>query len=101
MSDLYTWGGKYVGFVVNGNLFDRNGSYRGWIEGDGKAWDDQGRYLGSLVEGNYIMRSQMAVPPIPRIPRIPPIPPIPQMPRMNRIGRIPKLGYDDALEHFA
>lgn len=100
MSDLFSWGGKYVGFMRGGNIFDRNGNYRGWVEADGRAWDDRGNFIGNLVEGNYIMKNQMTVPPVPRVPRVPPVPPVPQLPRLDRIGRLPRLGYDDALERF-
>ena len=67
------------------------------IEG---AWNEDGTYIGELVQGSYILRNTMKMEPIPKIPRIPPIPPIPPIPRMDRMGRIVQLNWYDALDKF-
>lgn len=98
MNRLFKWSGEYAGFISNGRLFDDGGNYIGWLEMDGSAWGPDGRYLGELVEGSYILRNTMRIEPIPRIPKIPPIPPIPPMGSVNRIGKIPRIGWTDALD---
>lgn len=98
---IFRWNGEYAGFVSNGYLFDAQGGYRGWVETDGRVWDKGGRYIGNLIEENYILRNTMRMTPMPRLPRLTPISPIPPLPPMNRIGRLPKLGWEDALESDA
>jgi hypothetical protein len=98
MIPIHRWSGEYVGFVSNGRLFDAHSNYLGWVEDDGRAWKADGRFLGEIVEGNYLLRRASMIEPIPRIPRIPPIPPISPIPRINRIGRIDRMGWDDAVD---
>ena len=99
MHALFSWDGQYAGFVSRGYLFDRLGTYRGWLEGN-RAWSENGEYLGDLTEENYILRKDLGIPPIPRIPRIPPIPPIPPNPKSDRVGRLPRMGYTDVLQNW-
>jgi hypothetical protein len=95
MSHVFRWSGTPLGFISGGSLFYPNSQYLGWIEQDGSVWGHDGQYIGELIDGEYIMRNMMRVPPIPRIPRIPPIPPIPLIPPIPRIPRIPMAGWED------
>ena len=94
---LFTWAGRYAGFRYGDNIFTSRGAYAGWIDTQKMVWSRHGRYLGEVVEGNYVLRPTMRLPPIPRVPRIPPIPPIPPLPPIPRIPRIPRVGWIDAL----
>lgn len=97
LSHIFRWNGKHFGFIYAGKLFDAKSNYVGWVEKDGKVWSSNGNLLGELVDGEYILRNQLTIPPIPRIPRIPPIPPVPPIPPIDRIGRIGKIGWVDGL----
>jgi len=97
MTPIFRWDGRYWGFTANGNLFNRHGEYRGWIESDGSVWRDDGTYLGEMVDGHYILRSTLALEPAPRLPHVPPACPIPPVPSVSRVGRVPEVGYQDAL----
>lgn len=97
---IFRWSGEYFGFISNGNFFDANSNYLGWVENDRTVWRQDGVLLGQLTEGNYILRNTSRTPPIPKIPHIPPIPPIPPIPSINRIGKIGRIGWEDALNAF-
>lgn len=97
---IFRWSGEYFGFISNNYLFDANGNYIGWIEEDGSVWNEDGSYLGELVEGSYILRKSNKIEPIPKVSKIPPIPPIPPIPKINRVGKIPRIGWEDALDKF-
>lgn len=57
MSALYSWDGRYFGFVSNGRVFDANSRYVGWVEDDGRAWRADGSFLGEMVDDSYILRN--------------------------------------------
>ncbi len=57
---IYRWNGKYYGFMSNGYLLDANGTYRGWIDGNGTVWQANGKFLGDLVGGEYVLLQQSA-----------------------------------------
>ncbi len=95
---IYKWSGQYWGFIYNGKLFDANSNYKGWIDDRNQFWDSNGKYLGELIQDNYILRKENKTEPIPKIPKIPPIPPIPPIPKIDRIGKIPKIGWKDPLD---
>lgn len=42
MIRLYTWSGRYCGFILNNYIFDRHSKYLGWLENDGRAWRSNG-----------------------------------------------------------
>src|SRR5215216_2383112 len=54
----YRWNGKYFGFMSNGYLLDAKGTYRGWIDGNGTVWQANGKFLGDLVGGEYVLLRQ-------------------------------------------
>ncbi|HEX8266766.1 MAG TPA: hypothetical protein VF596_15300 [Pyrinomonadaceae bacterium] len=95
---IFKWSGEYIGFIHNGNLFDPNSKYLGWVEKDGSVWTSNGRYFGDLVEENYILRNSMKVEPIPKIPKIPPISPISPISSIPRLPRIAKIGWYDPFD---
>ena len=97
---IYRWSGEYFGFIYNGYLFDADSNYLGWVEDNGSAWNQDGTYLGELIEGNYILHNSVKIEPIPKIPKIPPIPPTPPIPKIDKIGKIGRLGWEDALDRF-
>lgn len=66
--------GVYVGFIVNGSLYSRDGEYLGWIEGK-HVWDAAGRYRGQLWhDDRYIIFNRFGVTPVPRAPKPSPAP---------------------------
>jgi hypothetical protein len=88
---LYHLSGRNCGFVVAGAyVFDAAGYYAGWVA-DGWVWRADGRYVGELSDGRYVVRGTFATiptgrPPVPRPARpaapapwapIPPWPPDP------------------------
>jgi hypothetical protein len=97
---LYKWDGTYCGFVRNGYLFDANSEYKGWIEEGGDAWDSHGRFIGELVDENYILRRSTQAQPANRVARVQPVSPVTPVGRVNRVGRVGRAGSDDALEDW-
>ncbi len=97
---VFRWSGEYFGFRRGGYLFDAAGRYRGWLSDEGAVWRADGRFLGELVDGEYILRRAHMYEPQPRVPRLAPLPPIPPIPPIPRIPRIPRLGWADALDAF-
>ena len=77
MNSIFRSTGIYIGFILNGMLFSRDGEYLGWIE-DNFVWDSRGKFRGQIWNENYIIFNKFAVSPIPRIPR--PYPPTPVLP---------------------
>jgi hypothetical protein len=97
MTFLFRWTGEYVGFFLDGWLFDRNGRYLGWLDADGRVWKADGNYLGELVEGCHVLRNSLRSPPVRRTPRVPPVPAAPPTPPTPRVPRVPRPGWSDAL----
>lgn len=98
---IFRWSGEYFGFIDNGYLFDSHSNYLGWAESDGSVWNEDGTYLGEMVEDSYILRNITMYEPIARIPKIPPISPIPPIPPFNRYGNYAMYGWQDALDRFS
>lgn len=98
MTPIHRWTGAYVGFLADGWFHDANGRYLGWYEEDATVWGADGCPLGTIVDGNYVLRDQRVAPPVRRTPRVPPVPPTPTRPPGSRIPRIPVPGWVDALE---
>lgn len=97
---IHLTNGNYLGFIVNGRLFSRDGVYLGWVEGE-TVWDRNGRYRGSVMEingGNYILKHKFAITPIPRIPRTSPIKPTTPNPASNRAPIMVPLPFEDAFD---
>jgi len=97
MTSIFRWCGVYVGFLTDQWLFDANGRYLGWYDGDMQVWRADGVGLGRIVDRHYILRDQRATPPVRRTPRVPPVPPRLPNPPANRIARVPLPGWVDAL----
>jgi hypothetical protein len=94
---IYRWNGKYYGFMSNGYLLDANGTYRGWIDGNGTVWQANGKFLGDLVGGEYVLLQQsMKRPSQPK--RLSPSPvTLPPRPE-DKPARTPRAGYVDGLD---
>jgi hypothetical protein len=98
---VFRWAGAYVGFLADGRLYDGEGAYLGWCETDGSVWHADGRPLGELVEGCYVLKSLRRCPPVRRTPRVPPLPASAPSPAGSRLPRQPRPGWADALEGLA
>lgn len=99
MEYIFKSNGQYLGFVDDaGNLFNRDGVYLGWNEGQ-YVWDKNGKFAGSLlvVDGNkFIIKNVFTVPPVPRIPKTTPAtPPLPT-PKANIPAIQLPVGFIDA-----
>src|SRR5688500_9130792 len=57
MQPLFKWNGQYIGFISDGYVFDADGAYMGWVEDDGSVYGVKGRYMGEVIEQNYVMRN--------------------------------------------
>lgn len=98
-TSIYKWSGEYWGFIYNKRLFDQDSNYKGWIDESNQVWDENGRYMGELVQNNYILRRTSKVEPVPKVPKVPPVPPVPPVPKIDKIGKIPKVGWIDPLDN--
>lgn len=95
---IFRWSGEYVGFLLDGWMFDPGGRYLGWCEANGAVWAADGKPLGQRVEGHYVLRSLIRSSPVPRTPRVPPVPPTPPRPAPPRLPRAPRPGWADGLD---
>ena len=100
MTPIFRWDGQYWGFITQGRLFNAAGECKGWIECDGSVWGDDGRYVGELHDGNYILRHSLKAGPVPRVSHVRAVPRVSPVPSATRIGRVPKGGYHDPLEEM-
>lgn len=98
---VFRWAGAYVGFLAADRLYDSEGAYLGWCEADGSVWRADGRPLGELVDGCYVVRNLRRCPPVRRTPRVPPLPAPPLPPVGPRLARQPRPGWEDGLEGLA
>ena len=92
--------GLYLGFIVNGVLFSRDGVYLGWAESS-FVWDAAGRFRGQLlnthVQNNkYLVYNKFGVQPVPKPPRDAPIPPALPPPPQNIASISLPTGWGDA-----
>lgn len=97
---IYKWKGDYWGFIYNNRLFDKSSNYKGWIDNEGKVWSSEGKYVGEIVNDNYVLRRDSKMQPMDKIPKIPPIRPMSPIPKIDRIGKIDKIGWTDVLDKF-
>jgi len=95
---VFRWSGQYLGFLSHRWLFDAGGRYLGWCESDGTVWRGDGKPLGQLVEGHYVLRNLTRSSPVPRTPRVPPVPPSLPRPAAPRLPCIPRPGWVDGLD---
>jgi hypothetical protein len=94
---IYRWNGKYFGFVSDGYLLDAAGAYRGWIDGNGTVWQANGKFLGNLVGGEYVLLQQSTKhenQPKRFSPSPVTLPPRPE----DKPARSPRAGYVDGLD---
>lgn len=98
MKYIYSWSGGYVAFVLHDWLFDTKGKYLGWVEPDRTVWDRGGRFLGEVVDFEYVMRNTMRVAPSPKTPRLPPSSPVPLVRPFTRAGRVQREGWVDVFD---
>ena len=96
---IFRWNGQYYGFMSNGYLLDASGTYRGWIDGNGTVWQADGKFLGDLVGGEYVLKQQStsmqrASQPKRLTPSAVALPPRPE----DRRARAPRAGYSDGLD---
>ena len=99
MQPIYRWSGQYYGFIANGYLFDSISNYCGWVESDGTIWRSDGRFLGDLVGGEYILLQQSAVR-ANRSPRTRPATPAILARPEDRAARAQRPGYVDGLDEL-
>jgi hypothetical protein len=97
---LFCWSGRFVGFCVDGCLFEANGVYRGWEDAAGRVWHYDGQYLGERVEQHYVLRRVAWATPVPQPRRVPPVVPELPLPPPHRAARPPRPGWEDALGRF-
>jgi hypothetical protein len=94
---IFRWNGQYYGFMSNGCLHDSSGAYRGWIDGNGTVWQANGKFLGDLVGGEYVLLQQNAKR-ASQPKRLSPSP-VALPPRAaDRPARSPRAGYVDGLD---
>ena len=97
MRHVFKWNGAPLAFIHGSALFDFEGRYLGWVGRDGRVWRDDGRYIGELVEDEYVLRNTLRSDPPRMVPRVPPVPPIaPLMPAW----RIPRPALPDWVDPF-
>jgi hypothetical protein len=80
--------------MQNDNLFNQSGEYLGWIE-NGEVYDRNRIYRGEVYNNDYAVRNINKTLPN-KIARIPAMNIIPPMPPINRIGNIGMMmGYSE------
>jgi hypothetical protein len=98
MTPLYRWDGHYVGFRVGDHLYTPGGHAFGWVDEDETAWHADGRYLGEMVDDNYILRSKRLTDRSRRTRRrMHPARPLKAFEVPNRQARMATAGTDDGL----
>ena len=97
MNSIFRWNGQYYGFLANGDLFDAECKFCGWIGTDGTVWRSDGEFLGDLVGGEYVLQHQSA-PRARRAKRVRPSASFESPVRPpDREARSPRQGYVDGL----
>jgi hypothetical protein len=93
---IFKWNGQYAGFISDGYVFDPSARYLGWVEESGHVYGIHGRYVGELVDQNYIMRNLRKTPQLPKPPITAIIHPKAPVPPLARPPRDPVDGLIDA-----
>jgi hypothetical protein len=99
MQPIFRWSGQYFGFIADGYLFDSTSEYRGWVGSDGTIWRADGKFLGDLVGGEYVL-FQKSADRAGRAPRVRPARPTTPARPDDRIGRGQRSGYVDGLDEL-
>jgi hypothetical protein len=97
---VFRWSGLFVGFFVDGFLFDANGGFFAWEDRSRRVWRANGRYLGERVDQHYVLRRVAWATPVPQPRRVPPVTPELPLPPPHRPARPPRAGWEDALAPF-
>ena len=84
MTDVWTWGGKYFGYLDGEDLWARDGRHIGRCRGNA-IFDPDGSYLGEIAINNRLRAARadrhFRIDPFPRMDnRAPPIPLMDRMP---------------------
>ncbi len=100
MDRIFRWKGSYFGFIRNNRLFATNSTYLGWVDDDGRVWEEGGDFLGEIVDDNNILRrTNMAIPARRAAKSRPATPATPARPA-NRARKPSRSGKIDALDKF-
>jgi hypothetical protein len=95
---LYKYNGQYWGFILKGRIYNKYGKYFGWIDKKNKCWNEDGDYIGELVEDKYIIQKNIYTEPISRIPKIPRAEPVKIADQPNIKPKVLTTNYYDVLE---
>lgn len=57
MNHVWTWGGKYFGYIEGDNLWTRDGRHVGRIKGD-NIYNSSGKYIGEVKNENRLVTDQ-------------------------------------------
>lgn len=95
MKSLFKWNGDYIGTENNGNIFDHNGNYLGWIERNGEVYDKNGIYKGELIEDEYLLKNTSKLSPMNKLAKLVPLNIIAPIPPLNRVGKVEMFGWEE------
>ncbi len=95
---LYKRNGVYWGFIFLNRVYDKNHNYKGWVEDDKFFWNENGKYMGELVEDIYIMRNKNVIGKISKIPLEKIDITFKQKIKKNKMGKIQLKGWIDILK---
>jgi hypothetical protein len=88
--------GEYSGFILNRRVFDARSTYLGWVDEDGSVWHRTGRFVGEVVDENYILRNTARAAPAARAALAAPAAPAAPAALAKRAGLAQRAGWVDA-----
>jgi hypothetical protein len=98
---VFRWSGHLWGFLEDDRLYDRYGRQAGWLERvPGRppdVFDLGGRFLGEVVDDQYVLRHTLRGEPVQRSPRVRTIHPALPDPLPARDARLPRDDWTDGL----
>lgn len=97
---LYKYNGQYWGFIYKNCIFDKNSKYHGWVDKKNRCWNDNGDYIGNLIEDKYIVQRNIYTEPIGRTPKMPTVEPAKIADQPNISPKILTTNYYDVLERL-
>ncbi len=56
-TSVWTWKGKYFGYISNNNLYTYRGKHVGKFSGD-NVFDRYGKYIGEIMSNNRLITSR-------------------------------------------
>jgi|SRR5690606_15993169 len=95
---LYKRNGEYWGFIYLNRVYDKNNNYKGWVEDDKFVWDENGKYMGELVEDIYILKNKNDIGQSSKLPQEKFDVNFKKISKKNKIGKIQLKGWIDALK---